>query len=58
MDCSASLQHLFRRLGIHLPRTSEAQANHLAKNARLWRVAPGETEKAVFQRLQPGDLLF
>lgn len=58
MDCSGSVQHLFKSLGIFLPRTSEAQANHLARTARLWRAAPWETEDMVARRLQPGDLLF
>lgn len=58
MDCSGSVQHLFQSLGIFLPRTSEAQANHLARTARLWRAAPWETEDMIARRLQPGDLLF
>ena len=58
MDCSASIQALFRRLGIHLARTSEAQANALAQQARLWRVDHRESEEDVFPRLTPGELLF
>ncbi len=58
MDCSASVQRLFRDLGHALPRTSEAQANHLARQGRLWRSAPGEDERLIFSRLKPGDLLF
>ncbi len=58
MDCSASVQHLFAKLGVVLPRTSEAQANHLAKQGQLFRAAPWESEKTIFSRLQPGDLIF
>lgn len=58
MDCSGSVQHLFQCMGVLLPRTSEAQANHLARAARLWRVAPWETERDIAARLSPGDLLF
>lgn len=45
-------------MGVVLPRNSEAQANHLARTARLWRAAPGESEIQIARRLQPGDLLF
>ncbi len=58
MDCSASVQRLYKSRGISLPRTSEGQANALAKRGQLWRVAKGESEIDVFERLQPGELLF
>lgn len=58
MDCSASVQRLFRNRGISLPRTSEGQANTLARRGQLWRVAAGESELDVFKRLKPGELLF
>ena len=58
MDCSRSVQRLYQDLGIVLPRNSDRQATHLARQGRLWRVAPSETERAIFQRLRPGDLVF
>ena len=58
MDCSASVQRLFRSLGVSLPRTSEGQANALARRGQLWRVGERESEHEVFTRLRPGELLF
>jgi cell wall-associated NlpC family hydrolase len=58
MDCSASVQRFYKALGVTVPRNSEAQAHHLAKQGRLFRVAPWETEEEVLARLQTGDLLF
>lgn len=58
MDCSASVQRLYKNRGIALPRTSEDQANALAQRGQLWKVAPGESESDVFKRLQPGELIF
>lgn len=58
MDCSASVQRLFRGLRVNLPRTSESQANTLTQRGQLWRVREDETEQEVFERLRPGELLF
>ncbi len=44
MDCSGLVQHVFLKLGIHLPRTA-------AEQARLGTYVPKD-------RLKPGDLLF
>ena len=56
MDCSGSVQRLYQDMGIVLPRNSDRQATHLARQGRLWRVAPWETEEAIFARLQPGSV--
>ena len=44
MDCSGLVQHVFSKLGIHLPRTA-------AEQARLGTYVPKD-------ELKPGDLLF
>lgn len=58
MDCSAAVQHLYQLLGKSLPRTSEAQANHLARNQRLWRKRAEESDAIFLASLIPGDLVF
>jgi len=47
-DCSGFVQHVFRQVGIELPRNSRAQS----------RVGKTVTKYMIYRLLKPGDLLF
>jgi len=47
-DCSGFVQHVYRQVGIKLPRNSRAQS----------RVGETVTEYMIYKLLKPGDLLF
>lgn len=60
LDCSGSVYYVFQEAGIQPPRSSAAQYLWVKKAGALIEVPSDTTtlDSAVFDKLQPGDLLF
>jgi cell wall-associated NlpC family hydrolase len=59
MDCSGAVYYLLRKVGIDPPRSAQAQYDWVKKSGKLTVVPPDAKEgDRIFDRLQPGDLLF
>jgi hypothetical protein len=59
MDCSGAVYYLLGKVGIDPPRSAQAQYDWVKKSGKLTVVPPDAKEgDPIFDRLQPGDLLF
>ncbi|MFK5922703.1 MAG: NlpC/P60 family protein [Verrucomicrobiota bacterium] len=59
LDCSATVQHILKTMGIHdVPRTSYTQYQWLAKKGALKKLRFWSSPQKAYAKMKPGDLVF